>query len=353
MFCKSCGKQIDNDSTFCSFCGTKQSIDLKPQAQTEVSQSNKQNTDTTQPIYNTERNFNNSQNVIRQPKYDPTYKKEDDAMTIGIILLIIAIIFAIVGPVKFEDSESYGQFRAVSAIVSLILRIIITVWVVNIAKRQNRETFGWGLFAFLLPSIALIVIATKKKLFANVQVVEGLDNEQNSRVLSDKAQEFYNDNKYSESIRFSEKAIELNPENEIAKEILKKSKVSFAEQNNVSSSIQTVFRETTDGKLLKIISKQNQTIGANVFIDDLPAPDGVYDYKSGTHKLVVEGGKIKERYFIERVNNLIIAKTNEIHAQKGDSVFLENGTPAPSGKYKMGFMMSKLIVIDGKIGGYE
>lgn len=349
MFCKSCGRQIDNDSTFCSFCGTKQSTDLKPKVQADTNQS----INTTQKVYSNETNFNNTPNIVRQPKYDPTYKKEDDAITVGIILLVIALIFAIVGPIKFEDRESYGQFRAVTAIVSLILRICVTIWVVNIAKRQNRETFGWGLFAFLLPSIALIVIATRKKLFANIQIVEGLDNEQNSKILSDKAQEFYNENKYSESIRFSEKAIELNPNNEIATETLKKSKVAIAGINNVGSSTQTVFRETTDDKLLKIVSKLNQTIGADVFIDDLPAPDGIYNYKAGTHKLLIENGKIKERYFIERVKNIVIEKTNEHSAQKGDKVFLDTGTPAPTGKYSMGFMASKLIVEDGKFVRYE
>lgn len=349
MFCKSCGRQIDNDSTFCSFCGTKQSTDLKPQVQADTNQS----INTTQKVYSNDTNFNNTPNIVRQPKYDPTYKKEDDAMTAGIILLIIALIFAIVGPIKFEDRESYGQFRAVTAIVSLILRICVTIWVVNIAKRQNRETFGWGLFAFLLPSIALIVIATRKKLFANIQIVEGLDSEQNSKILSDKAQEFYNENKYSESIRFSEKAIELNSNNEIANDILKKSKVAIAEINNVGSSTQTVFRETTDNKLLKIVSKLNQTIGADVFIDDLPAPDGIYNYKAGTHKLLIENGKIKERYFIERIKNIVIEKTNEHSAQKGDRVFLDTGNPAPTGKYSMGFMASKLIVEDGKFVRYE
>ncbi len=324
MFCKSCGKQIDNDSTFCSFCGTKQSTDLKPQVQADIA---------------------------RQPKYDPTYKKEDDAMTFGIILLVISLIFA--GPIKFENRESYGQFRAVTAIVSLILRICVTIWVVNIAKRQNRETFGWGLFAFLLPSIALIVIATRKKLFANIQIVEGLDSEQNSKILSDKAQEFYNENKYPESIRFSEKAIELNANNEIATDILKKSKIAIAGINNVGSSTQTVFRETTEDKLLKIVSKLNQTIGADVFIDDLPAPDGIYNYKAGSHKLLIENGKIKECYFIERVKNIVIEKTNEYSAQKGDKVFLDKGSPAPTGKYSMGFMASKLIVEDGKFVRYE
>lgn len=349
MFCKSCGRQIDNDSSFCSFCGTKQSTDLKPQAQADTNQY----INTTQKVYSNETNFNNTPNIVRQPKYDPTYKKEDDAMTVGIILLVIALIFVIVGPIKFEERESYGQFRAVIAIVSLILRIGVTIWVVNIAKRQNRETFGWGLFAFLLPSIALIIIATRKKLFANIQIVEGLDNKQNSKILSNKAQEFYDENKYSESIRFSEKAIELNSNNEIANVILKKSKEAIADINNVGSLTQIVFRETSDNKLLKIVSKLNQTIGAEVFIDNLSAPDGIYNYKAGTHKLLIENGKIIERYFISRVKNIVIERSNEHSAQKGDKVFLDTGNPAPTGKYSMGFMASKLIVEDGKFVRYE
>lgn len=349
MFCKSCGKQIDNDSTFCSFCGTMQSTELKPLIQADTNQYTK----TAQETFTNKTNFNNASNTTRQPKYDPTYKKEDDAMNVGIMLLVIVLIFAIVGPFKFEDREAYGQFKAVTAILSLILRVFVTIWVVNIAKRQNRETFGWGLFAFLLPSIALIVIATRKKLYANIQIVEGLDNEQNSKLLSDKAQEFYNEDKYSEGIRFSEKALELNPNNEIAADILKKCKDAIAQVNNVGSLTQTVIRETTDNKLLKIVSKANQTIGADVFIDDLLAPDGIYNYKEGTHKLLIENGKIKKCYFIERVKNIVLEKTNVHSAQKGDNVFLDTGSPAPTGKYSMGFMASKFIVEDGKFVRYE
>lgn len=343
MFCKSCGKQIDNDSTFCSFCGTEQSTDLKRQVQADTNQS----TNTTQKVYNNETNFNNSPNIVRQSKYDPTYKKEDDAMTLGIFLLVIALIFAIVGPIKFDDRESYGQFRAVTAIVSLILRIFVTVWVVNIAKQQNRETFGWGLFAFLLPSIALIVIATRKKLFANIQIVDGLDSKQNSKILSDKAQEFYNENKYSESIRFSEKAIDLNSENEIAKEVLKKSKAAFVEANNASSSILTLFTETKDGKLLKIVSMFNQTIGADVFIDDFPAPDGTYIYKDD-RKMIVKNGKIYTFITIGKFKKVIIEMTHIGWPLKDDQVFLENGNPAPTGEYYQGFMNGVIIVRDGK-----
>lgn len=241
MFCKSCGRQIDSDSTFCTICGTKQSADIKPQVKATIDQSN----NTLQKVNNSDPTFNNSPNIVRQPKYDQTYKKEDDAITFGIILLAIALIFAIVGPIKFEDRESYGQFRVVTAIVSLILRIIVTVWVVNIAKRQNRETFGWGLFAFLLPSIALIVIATRKKLFAKIEIVDGLNNEQNSKILYNKAQEFYNNKKYSESIRFAEKALELDNQNLKAVELVEKS------QNDFKEFMQSITEEKTQNLLRK------------------------------------------------------------------------------------------------------
>lgn len=347
MYCKSCGKQIDIDSIFCSFCGAKQSTELKPKFQDY--NNNHIITEVNHTVINDEAN----RNLVNHVKYDPTYKKENDALTFGIVLLIISLIIAVVGPIKFEDSESYSQFRTFATLASLIIRISIAVWVVNIAKRQNRETFGWGLFAFFLPSIALIIISTMKKLFANIEIIEGLVSEQNSEILSDKAKEFYNDNKYSESIRFAEKAIELNSSNEIANDILKKSKEAFAEINNINNFTQTVFRETIDGKQLKIVSKFNQTIGANVFIAGLPAPNGVYNYKDWTHKLIVEDGKIIERYFIEKVKGLVIEKSDEHSAKKGDKVFLDNGEKAPNGKYSMGFMASKMIVEDGMFLRYE
>jgi hypothetical protein len=348
MFCKSCGKQIDNDSIFCTYCGTRQSTDFKPHPAPDSNKLSEQSGITNQTTYKRESDFNNSAHVTGIVKYDPTYKKNDDAMTLGIVLLIIGLIIAIVGPIQFEDKESYGTFKAITAVISLILRVIITVWVVNIAKEQNRETLGWGLFAFFLPSIALIVISTRKKLFANIQIVNALDNEQNSKILSDKARQFYSDKKYAESIRFSEKAAELNPTNEDAHDILKKCKIAFIEKDNENKSTQTVLRETTDGNLLKIVSQQNRTIGADVFIDDIPSPNGVYTYKSGTHKLVVENGKIKERYFITRYKNLVVHQVSEDKLTQGDFVYLENGQTAPSGEYSTGFMAAKLVVENGK-----
>lgn len=345
MYCKSCGSQIDIDSTFCSYCGAQQSSHLRPNVQADLNLSfNK-----SQNVYSNETIFQNTLNTGRPTKYDPTYKKEEDAIAVGVFLLIIAIIFAFVGPIKFEDKEKYGEFKATAAIVSLILRICVIIWVVNIAKRQNRETFGWGVLAFLLPSIALILIATRKKLFANIQIVEGFDNEKNSKILSDKAVEFYNENKYSESIRFSQKAIELNPNNEIAKNILKKSNFTLSENNTKSVSTQLVFRETADGKLLKIISKDYQTIGAEVYIDDLPAPNGIYKYKSGTHKLIIEDGKILNRFYIVYYPNFYIEQTGEDCASVGDKVLTLDNNKVLDGDYSLGFLAGRMTVLNGEI----
>ena len=40
----------------------------------------------------------------------------------------------------------------------LIFRIVITVYCVNKAGSLNRNKVGWGVFAFLIPLIALIWI---------------------------------------------------------------------------------------------------------------------------------------------------------------------------------------------------
>ena len=60
------------------------------------------------------------------------------------------------------------------------MRIIVTSWVANIAKRQNRNKFSWGTFAFFLPSVALIVIGTQKKLSSKVRINSVNDDDQSS-----------------------------------------------------------------------------------------------------------------------------------------------------------------------------
>ena len=98
-------------------------------------------------------------------KYDRRYSKETDATALGLVLIIIPFIFIITGGIEFENQESLNIFKVVSSLISIIIRIIATVWVTAIAKRQNRNTIRWGIFAFLFPSIALIIIGQTKKLY--------------------------------------------------------------------------------------------------------------------------------------------------------------------------------------------
>ncbi len=44
----------------------------------------------------------------------------------------------------------------------LAIRILITVYCVNKAKQLNRSEFGWGIFGFFFPIIALIWIQFMK-----------------------------------------------------------------------------------------------------------------------------------------------------------------------------------------------
>lgn len=55
---------------------------------------------------------------------------------------------------------------------------------------------------------------------------------------------------------------------------------------------QTVYRKTTENITLKIVSINNQSIGAEVFIDEQYAPDGVYDYLDDHKRLIVKNGRI-------------------------------------------------------------
>jgi hypothetical protein len=296
MFCKSCGYKIDDDSQFCSYCGTKQSETNKPTLlNNEVLFQEEAKTVNVNLSFGRQTNSKSNQETNKtytEPKYDPTYLKETDATSIGVIILVSSLLLLIFQPFKFDDIDTYNQVKAISSIVALILRIFITVWVVNIAKRQNREASGWGFFAFFLPSIALIIIGQQKKIFAKFEIDNSLSNEENSLILTEKAQAFLNENKYNECIRFTEKAIEFDSNNKKASELLVKARLQIPVNEISNKHTQVVYRETKDKQILKIVSKNYQTIGASVFINEVIAPDGEYYYLNDNRKLTIKDGKI-------------------------------------------------------------
>lgn len=140
-------------------------------------------------------------------KYDLAYKKETDATIFGILLIILTVILSLTGVITFES------VRAIVAIILFVLRIAITVWVVNIATRQNRNSTGWGLFAFFFPSVALIVIGLLKKLRLKIELDDSLSDNEKVAILLEKANRLFSNNRYPECIEILNKSIEIDNNN--------------------------------------------------------------------------------------------------------------------------------------------
>jgi tetratricopeptide (TPR) repeat protein len=210
MFCKICGNKIDDDSIFCSFCGAKQS-EVNKSIVSELSDPKTVNVNLSFGRQNT---LNPSQEKVvqRQSKYDLTYEGDSEAAFVGSVILVSSICLTIFKPFKFDDYESLNEFKAFLSIATLVLRILVTNWVVNIAKRQNRETWGWGFLAFFLPSIALIIIGLQKKLRYTLQIDSNLPITQQVDILLQKANQFYDDKRYLECCLVCNKIIELDEE---------------------------------------------------------------------------------------------------------------------------------------------
>jgi curved DNA-binding protein CbpA len=130
------------------------------------------------------------------------------------------------------------------------------------------------------------------------------------------------------------------------------SKGNYAD--NSSSTTQTVLRETIHDQTLKIISINNETIGAKVYIDGKIAGDSTYIYKSLTHSLRVKGGVIVERFYLEKGKNIFFEKVDNGDPKIGDNVYRLNSLYAflwrrvPDGKYRYSIFKS-YIVEKGKI----
>lgn len=91
--------------------------------------------------------------------YDENYvndSQRESVLFVAIVLIIITILVNV-----YPHSIN---FRRGLLALSALIRIVFVFWVVSIAKEQNRNRLDWGIFAFFLPTISLIVIVYQKKL---------------------------------------------------------------------------------------------------------------------------------------------------------------------------------------------
>lgn len=202
MFCKNCGIQIDIDSKFCYSCGTEQKInitEIKGNDSKAGFQIHIEKADSVKPQNIKSSDYNSS--------YDETHRTNTGATVFGVILLIISVIISISASKRNIDEGSL----AIIQIISLCLRIFIVIWCVNVAKELNRSKAAWGLFAFFLPSIALIFIGLKKRLSYSPEYISKSDMGK-AEEINNLAYRYAKAQHFQYALFLVNKSIELEPE---------------------------------------------------------------------------------------------------------------------------------------------
>lgn len=157
MYCKECGQIIDDDSKFCRYCGKKQIT------ATEDYKNENQNKEINVNVSFFGKKLSAKVKTKEKvEKYDDSYKKEIEATIIGLVIMIGNAVLLFNR--SYSDWLVYNdEFIPLFTIINVVWRIIVTVWVSNIANRQNRGSLSWKFFAFLLPNLSLIIIGLLSK----------------------------------------------------------------------------------------------------------------------------------------------------------------------------------------------
>jgi hypothetical protein len=154
---------------------------------------------------------------------------------------------------------------------------------------------------------------------------------------------FVNENKYDGELNSIDKVFDFLRRTYLDPSIKSTIEISTGQVLNSAISKQTVYRETQDGETLKIVSVNNETIGAKVYINEKPAKDGTYVYKSLSHKLIVKNGEIHNRYYLEPFKDFVFEKINNSEPTVGDKVYNKNWTMVPDSKIRYSLFRHFLI----------
>jgi tetratricopeptide (TPR) repeat protein len=162
----------------------------------------------------------------------PIPRKHTDLVVLGILLGLTNLILFY----QTEGFSSWNESNVIPISVALFFsRIVVMVSVIYIAREKNRNTFGWGLFAFNLPTIAIISIALLKEKPISVKISKNFSKVQQINSLLEEAQRYFGKERYSDCILVSDAILEADSNQPVARFIRAVSKEnlgSFSESED-------------------------------------------------------------------------------------------------------------------------
>jgi hypothetical protein len=286
---------------------------------------------------------------------DNTYRKELEAAVVGFCVLVIPLFFDVLEWFDFRDEESHRQADVIYTFIKILIATAIAFWVVKIAKRQNRNEILWGVLAFILPGLILIIIGLLNKKPLVIKLDTNLSAHDQSEVLISKAKGFKKDGRFHEALVLLEEIKKINPAYPDLDSIIEtiKKNITTSEINYKRSQEKLITGEIIE---VKIADHTDQVVGAEVLVDGLPPKDGVVRLLDKDYRYEIKNGRISNEYFIEYFKQpdgcfLEIDTTTVLvfgrKTRKGSRAWLNN-LPAPDGVYKAG-LFKKLKVKDGLI----
>jgi hypothetical protein len=140
-------------------------------------------------------------------KADEMDRPEFDKTVLGICLLICTLILSIY-------FKSYSEIvKGLLGLSSLVLRAIICLFVYRMAKRYNRSTITWALFAFFFPSIALIVLGYLRPLRIRIYLDQKLSDSEKINWLIAQGEKFYAEDHIHDAFDFAKRILEIQKDN--------------------------------------------------------------------------------------------------------------------------------------------
>ena len=123
MFCKQCGKEIEDGSSFCPFCGASQADDAQAQQQAQNQQAQQQ-AQSQQPQQPYQAPYNNN-------PYNQTYSAPPTPQESGAGWGVLGFFFPVVGLILFlvwkDDHPARSKGAGIGALVSVILYVVFII----------------------------------------------------------------------------------------------------------------------------------------------------------------------------------------------------------------------------------